>query len=808
MASFSNEIIVAGQSFPLGGDIQVVNFMDNMEYSYRNPQGSPCRAAEQAPAVPSIPGVTGLSVPREPSETEGAARGWTFRRGLRALEEMASVSAEEKLDRLARQLETIVIHHDASYHAHSCFCILAARGLSSHFIINHDGGVLQGLDPWYMGFHCRDFNATSIGFDMNNVATVEGHQSRYSDPLFGTVADYTVREVVEGRINRSIKRSFAYTEAQYVSLVAVMRILRDILKMPMIYPQSEAGGGVLTTRLANPAAFRGFWGHYHNTATKWDPGPGFDWDKVMEGLHGKSNFWPIDLGQTRLGDIRTDSQVAEASRIVYRNTEEQNEGGNYPVGLNQEWHNGVHIFCPAGTPVRAVADGKVLLVRNGPNLPLGSPNFVLIQHDMTRERIELLPDGASELVQENIRWYSLYMHLQRMNPDEVPPEVSQDEEQTQPDRSTGRRSARAEQEAPPPAEQGEQREIPEWYKRLVWLARRMKRGNLQPGRDYDEQDVRIAPEQFHSLAFGLLRLPDAQHAFESIEDGNPYRFVVNPDTDEGIPVRGGELIGYTGEYGELLGEQVSKRPMLHFEIFSTVPIFDDTRFDVETWTRVQADLSGNSLVKSRDIIEMIRGGTGSEMQERLRSLELGKGRMMTPSEIDNFFRSGPEVLRQRMRTLIASHTSEWDVALDDSITAGVNILWPWQTNWEYLFWRAHHIGFKWMTDETRDLLGLIEDPKVVYTYHPIYLLGWWAVNFGRSIHGQSFAGLEGEELVEAVREGIAAGPDEEDLARGAAVQISLEEMDDFRIQYDDFLGVDNGEWTAEVNIVSPFDARR
>ena len=785
MPNFSNEIMIAGQLYPLEDEsIRVVGFWNNVEWGFHDTGGS---------AAPS-PGqvIPGLGAPA-PVESSEPSRPPTRARHMRDVPTPGNLEAN--LDALRDQIRQVVIHHDATYSSASCFRVLKARNLSSHFMVNHDGNLIQGLDVWWEAWHCRAFNPTSIGVDMNNVASIEGHQNIVDDPLFGGSVDYTTREIVSGRCGGSRpKDSFAYNEVQFSTLCHLLKIFHEVLGLPLIYPQSPNGGGVLETRMSDPMNFRGFFGHFHNQAGKWDPGPGFEWDKVIECLHGKSNHWPVDFGVPALRELRSQEAVEAATDVFYQNNEEGPGGGTYPVGLNQQWHDGIHIFAESGTPVRAVADGKILLTRNGPNFPVGSPNFVLVQHDMMRERVTITPDGESEVTEENLRWYSLYMHLERMDHEEVPADASPDSEEE----VDGEEDTPDEQ----PVDEGEARFVPVWYRRLVAMARQYKGSPLQAGPDYTMWDVTEDAEAFYDRAKALLRVQEYRHAYQCIEDGNPFRWAINPDEDDGVPVNAGEIIGYVGDYGVLEGETVQKRSMFQLQIMSKMPIFDDTRFDTETWTRVQADLSGNDLVSVDDIIYPILGGEDvvDEMGEITRR-DMGRGRVIAPTEIRDFFRSGI-VQRQRFRRIIAYHLSEWDEANDDSLTADSPVLWPWQTNNEFTVWRSHHVGFKWLTAEIRPLLGM-EGPEPVYTYHPIYLLGWWALNFGRSI-GQAFDGLSAEELAAAVaaEEGV---PDLREP--GADFNISIEEIDDFQISYPDFDDISPGEWTPDERFSDPFDRR-
>ena len=788
MANFSNHIMIAGQLYPLGDEsIQVVGFWNNPDFAFHG----------MGPAAPTTnQGVLGLEV--APRERSAPARN----RDMRAEPNPANLQAN--LDALRDQVRTAVIHHDGCYTASVCYRVLNNRNLSTHFMVNHDGNIIQGLDVWWKALHARGQNPVSIGIDMNNRAVPdEENRRQINDDLFGTVADYVSREIVEGLAGGSRpRRGFAYTEAQYNTLCKLLKLFNETFGLPLIYPQSPNGGGVLTTPMADPMSFRGFFGHWHCQPRKWDPGPGFDWNHLVECLHGKSNQWPIDLGTPSLRDLRTEEAVAAATDVYYQNTEQGPGGGTYPFGLNQQWHDGIHIYAEKGTPVKAVSDGKIILTRNGPNYPVGSPNFVLIQHDMLRERINIKPDGESEILEENLRWYSLYMHLERMEHSEVPADASPDAPDIPEEDEEGEEDA-AEEVVEAPPEPGEARVIPPWYQRLVALARQYKNSALEPRPDFNMFDVQSDPEAFYERASALRRVQEFRHAYQCVEQGNPFRWVINPDEDDGMPVSAGDTIGYVGEYGQLAGESVRLHSMFQIQLFSLSPIFDDTRFDAEDWIRAQADLSGNDLVSAPALIYPVMGGEATAEELGVTRRDLGRGRVITPSEINAFFRGGGELARGRLRRLITYHLSEWDEALDDSLTADSPILWPWQTDAEFGAWRAHHIGFKWLTAETRTVLGM-EGPQPIYTYHPIYLLGWWALNFGRSI-GQAFEGLTGDELEEAIlnqeesEEDAHAGEDEADH------MLSIDDLADFRLSYPDFEDVSQGEWKPDEVVGDKFD---
>jgi murein DD-endopeptidase MepM/ murein hydrolase activator NlpD len=124
--------------------------------------------------------------------------------------------------------------------------------------------------------------------------------------------------------------------------------------------------------------------------------------------------WPVRLKTTgankvplpvafKTGDAVTnlhDDDVSFEPGQDYRANCEQAGSGFYPIGLSRAWHGGVHFKLPAGTPVRAIADGVIVAARcaGKPDGAGPSRNFVLIRHQV----------AAGNAVKV---FYSLSMHL-------------------------------------------------------------------------------------------------------------------------------------------------------------------------------------------------------------------------------------------------------------------------------------------------------------------------------------------------------------------------------------------------------------
>jgi N-acetyl-anhydromuramyl-L-alanine amidase AmpD len=85
-------------------------------------------------------------------------------------------------------------------------------------------------------------------------------------------------------INGARVQSFGYTEAQWRSVLSVSRLLLRVF--PTVKPDvpRRENGSVFNRALEEPLTFSGFIGHHHVEIERWDPGPGFDWERLVRAL--------------------------------------------------------------------------------------------------------------------------------------------------------------------------------------------------------------------------------------------------------------------------------------------------------------------------------------------------------------------------------------------------------------------------------------------------------------------------------------------------------------------------------------------
>lgn len=106
----------------------------------------------------------------------------------------------------------------------------------------------------------------------------------------------------------------------------------------------------------------------------------------------------------------------------------QEPHGQYLLGSNGQWHGGIHIsnvaapWCESEHPIRAIADGRVIAYRMNPEVLTSSifgsalnysNNFCLIEHHYLAENTAA---GANQGKKNQLKFYSLYMHLAPQTP--------------------------------------------------------------------------------------------------------------------------------------------------------------------------------------------------------------------------------------------------------------------------------------------------------------------------------------------------------------------------------------------------------
>lgn len=308
-----DEIVVAGQLFHIG--TPVVTWMDPGGYdAYRverrfvplaESSWEATRAAAPHVRTPNRYGLRqGGLTPTEIERVRGG--GWD-------------------LPTLQRVVDQFVLHYDVCGISKACFDVLHdQRGLSVHFMLDVDGTIYQTLDLKERAWHATTSNDRSIGIEIANMGAYPPGDTkvldewyhrdaagrpfikipeRLGDPMIYT-KNFTGRparpDPVPGNIQKTDLVQYDLTPEQYAALTQLTAALCRIFpKIACDYPRGP-DGRLATTRLpdAELKAFGGVIGHYHIQTNKVDPGPAFDWDRVIAGARKLLGLSPLKAATT------------------------------------------------------------------------------------------------------------------------------------------------------------------------------------------------------------------------------------------------------------------------------------------------------------------------------------------------------------------------------------------------------------------------------------------------------------------------------------------------------------------------------
>ncbi len=200
--------------------------------------------------------------------------------------------------RFGHQIEMMVIHFTASGSGTGTVSWFKnpQSKVSAHYVIDRDGRMFQvvkdGNNAWHAGLSSRPAlgleanrlrlergdlirpNPRAIGIEIVNWGPLEKRDNKYYN--------WTGKEHLGQVVEAGGQYWEPYTESQYDSLIELVSYLCKRYGVTIRYPPQ--GAGVYHERPQDLADFSGILGHSAIDNTKSDPGPHFDWDRLMAGL--------------------------------------------------------------------------------------------------------------------------------------------------------------------------------------------------------------------------------------------------------------------------------------------------------------------------------------------------------------------------------------------------------------------------------------------------------------------------------------------------------------------------------------------
>ncbi len=211
------------------------------------------------------------------------------------------------LAELQRVVRLLVLHYDAAGTSRQCFKVLHdVRNLSVHFLLDVDGTIYQTLDLREKAHHATIANDDSIGIEI-------AHPGAWRQPMNADMARWYGRDqhgwfmktpawmqepgirtpgfvarpdrpdIVAGAIHGVVWHQLDFTPAQYGALAKLCAGLSRVFPRLRLDVPRGADGAVADTVLAPDQlrAFEGIVGHFHVQRNKQDPGPAFQWERLL-----------------------------------------------------------------------------------------------------------------------------------------------------------------------------------------------------------------------------------------------------------------------------------------------------------------------------------------------------------------------------------------------------------------------------------------------------------------------------------------------------------------------------------------------
>ncbi|MCA9519684.1 MAG: N-acetylmuramoyl-L-alanine amidase, partial [Myxococcales bacterium] len=544
-------------------------------------------------------------------------------------------------------LKLLVIHSDVTWNSGRCFGVLVSRGFSTHVMLDYDGTLYQGLDLRDCAWHGGETNPISIGCDLNNRLDPDNHSSNYLKDAPDDTSDqakpiYKRTRSPRLKINGSWKQCFGHTDAQYATMIQLIKFLNINLGLKTMPPMDDKGR-IQDRELQDFLGFQGWIGHYHCKAGKWDPGPGFDWKRVISGVHGERNAWPADMF-TRMEDLYGALVEAEAEKF-YRNNERAEGGGYYPVGLSQTWHNGIHIRGSRRTPITSMVDGEIVAARFTDKTEIGHPNFVAMKHELP------LPND------KKMTFFSLYMHLDNENLAKASTKLNW--VTTLYDVDKGKDELKGlKKDEPKDEDADKKKKKKKKKKRRKGRKRRKKKRNddtkVADAKKKKKTDkVEYDEPETLEVVDTVSLIPEIGNGLAALQAGKVAR--LSRDDKTRVKLASGSTIGYMGEFRD--------NPVLHVEVFAKDQIVD-LDLHGKYWRVIDEEEGTDPFIDTEDIWKMFDDGS---LSRRMQQDDFDPRHVLSSEDIVTFYNNDdPEeaYLKVQMRKTIARHISEWSRSID------------------------------------------------------------------------------------------------------------------------------------------------
>ena len=438
------------------------------------------------------------------------------------------------------------------------------------------------------------------------------------------------------------------------------------------------------------------------------------------------------------GAASTARTAAASTKLYYENTEGtkavQRHGGFFPISAGRTWHGGVHLYPDKDDRVMAPVDSVLLAARltvegdKGNKGRTGDPGFVLLR---TKLKVD----------KKDVTFFTLLAHLRAVSKDEgatipwldhilsIPPDDDPRWEKKLDKKKAWR------EVAPIPSEPVRDRgkgdaddgslNVFEKRDRTLDPVGKIPLGAIvEVTKGLDKTGwAKVKHDDLEGFVFAEGRLiAVTTHDLDETRKQFRTDLLAGKTVDlskKKIVVRVGEQVGFAGT--------VEGDHAVHAEVFSEelISLQDDKTIVLEdTTSELFTDKTKfeSKFFEPFDAAQKKAGYQGESVQHyMIKDKTREADDMLTRAEVCKFFASGPEVLKQQMRTLVTKHLSEW----------GDKITWKdleKSKQWAHLSQPDKEAALAdidklvWWRDAF--LKGELPANQVVHHYHPVTFFLW------------------------------------------------------------------------------------
>ena len=291
-----DEIVIAGQLFHTG--TRIVLWSDTNGYNAYSLQRH----------FTHINGIT-PSYTNDADNLAATKSRYSMRRPALTNESLAHIRTNGwDLPTLQNHVDQFVLHYDVCGTSRQCFFILHDRRcLSVHFMLDLDGTIYQTLDAQERASHATTSNDRSVGIEIANIGAYSPSNTETLDQWYdhdtngqtqvilperfgdggiltpNFIARPARMEAVTNVVQGRTLVQYDFTPEQYTALARLTAALSRALPKIKCDAPRNAADQVTTVKLPDDELekFQGVLGHYHIQLNKTDPGPAFDWEKVL-----------------------------------------------------------------------------------------------------------------------------------------------------------------------------------------------------------------------------------------------------------------------------------------------------------------------------------------------------------------------------------------------------------------------------------------------------------------------------------------------------------------------------------------------